>query len=223
MRTQSFLRFAAGALSLLLVVHSQTVTAGDWLKGQYSGNLSGCSECGETGYPRIGGPRLFGGYGHHAHGGSCATGDCGAGGCSSGATMGCGGFWHGCGLLSMLHHGHGCGHGMEGTEPGFNCGCNGSYNYPVPPLYIYHWPGMYKQQLMTNYQSPWRFPPLQPYTDEAPPRGDEPPALPTTRRASPLIPATALLPLKSVETPQTDGRRPGSVEPLSEKLQRAFR
>jgi hypothetical protein len=54
------------------------------------------------------------------------------------------------------------------AELGFNCGCNGSYKYPVPPLYTYHWPGMYSAQLMTEYHSPWRFPPLKPYTDEAP-------------------------------------------------------
>ena len=48
----------------------------------------------------------------------------------------------------------------------FNCGCKGSYKYPVPPLYTYHWPGMYSAQLMTDYVSPWRFPPLKPYTDE---------------------------------------------------------
>jgi hypothetical protein len=54
-------------------------------------------------------------------------------------------------------------------EAGFNCGCNGSYKYPVPPLYTYHWPGMYSAQLMTDYHSPWRFPPLKPYVDEIPP------------------------------------------------------
>jgi hypothetical protein len=54
-------------------------------------------------------------------------------------------------------------------EAGFNCGCNGSYKFPVPPLYTYHWPGMYSAQLMTDYHSPWRFPPLKPYVDEVPP------------------------------------------------------
>jgi len=54
-------------------------------------------------------------------------------------------------------------------ELGFNCGCNGSYKFPVPPLYTYHWPGMYQQVLMTDYHSPWRFPPLKPYVDEVPP------------------------------------------------------
>jgi hypothetical protein len=28
---------------------------------------------------------------------------------------------------------------------------------------------MYSAQLMTDYHSPWRFPPLKPYTDEVPP------------------------------------------------------
>ena len=66
-------------------------------------------------------------------------------------------------------HGH---HGLFGRrnqELGFNCGCNGSYKFPVPPLYTYHWPGMYQAVLMTDYHSPWRFPPLKPYVDEVPP------------------------------------------------------
>jgi len=45
----------------------------------------------------------------------------------------------------------------------FNCGCRGSYKFPVPPQYTYHWPGMYAQQTMTEYTSPWRFPPLDQY------------------------------------------------------------
>jgi hypothetical protein len=57
----------------------------------------------------------------------------------------------------------------EGLDAAFNCGCNGSYKFPVPPLYTYHWPGMYSAQLMTEYHSPWRFPPLKPYADEVPP------------------------------------------------------
>jgi len=57
---------------------------------------------------------------------------------------------------------------FEGLEAGFNCGCNGSYKFPVPPLYTYHWPGMWSAQLMTDYHSPWRFPPLKPYVDEVP-------------------------------------------------------
>jgi hypothetical protein len=59
------------------------------------------------------------------------------------------------------------GHGDRWAESGFNCGCNGSYKFPVPPLYTYHWPGMYQATLMTDYHSPWRFPPLKPYVDES--------------------------------------------------------
>jgi hypothetical protein len=100
------------------------------------------------------------------------------GGCAD-AVADCGGAWGdgcgqrcGCGLLG--HHGcllgrlWGHGQGIEGLDRSFNCGCGGSYNYPVPPLYTYHWPGMYKQPLMTDYRSPWRFPPLKPYVDEVP-------------------------------------------------------
>ena len=29
----------------------------------------------------------------------------------------------------------------KGMSASFNCGCNGSYKFPVPPLYTYHWPG----------------------------------------------------------------------------------
>lgn len=47
----------------------------------------------------------------------------------------------------------------------FNCQCRGSYKFPVPPQYTYHWPGMYSQQTMTEYNSPYRFPPLNPPED----------------------------------------------------------
>ena len=67
-------------------------------------------------------------------------------------------------------HGHFGKHRQRrNQEASFNCGCQGSYKYPVPPLYTYHWPGMYSAQLMTDYHSPWRFPPLKPYTDEVAP------------------------------------------------------
>jgi len=66
----------------------------------------------------------------------------------------------------LHHHGRHQYKYIEGRDPSFNCGCNGSYKYPVPPLYTYHWPGMYSQQLMTDYHSPWRFPPIRPYVDE---------------------------------------------------------
>lgn len=61
-------------------------------------------------------------------------------------------------------------HRFEGQDPSANCGCSGSYNYPVPPLYTYHWPGLYSQTLMTDYQSPWRFPPIRAYTEDVKPQ-----------------------------------------------------
>lgn len=71
-----------------------------------------------------------------------------------------------CPFTSWLKSLHRC--PIEGQEPFANCGCNGSYKYPVPPLYTYHWPGMYSRQLMTEYYSPWRFPPIRPYSDAGP-------------------------------------------------------
>lgn len=70
----------------------------------------------------------------------------------------------------------------------FNCGCSGSYKFPVPPQYTYHWPGIYSQQLMTEYASPWRFPPLKPYTDEMAPHGlgQGPAAVHTTATYEPV-------------------------------------
>jgi len=53
-----------------------------------------------------------------------------------------------------------------GAGSWFNCGCNGSYKFPVPPLSTYHWPGMFSHQLMTDYQSPWRFPAVRPFGKE---------------------------------------------------------
>lgn len=89
------------------------------------------------------------------NGSACEGGLCG-GECGHGGLLGCRGG----------KCGHGCRSAYEGLDRYFNCGCNGSYNYPVPPLYTYHWPGMYKQQRMTDYHSPWRFPPIKPYTEE---------------------------------------------------------
>jgi hypothetical protein len=55
------------------------------------------------------------------------------------------------------------------ADPGYsNCSCKGSYKFPVPPQYTYFWPGMYSQQTMTEYNSPYRFPNLKnPPTDKA--------------------------------------------------------
>ena len=105
-----------------------------------------------------------------------------------------------CGIGGLL--GRVCGHHRnkgpryEGLEAGFNCGCNGSYKYPVPPLYTYHWPGMWSAQLMTDYHSPWRFPPLKPYTDELPPIVTQSELLaPPVRTASAEFPAAQMQPL----------------------------
>ena len=111
---------------------------------------------------------LLAGVAAHAGGPACAAPTCAAPTC--GAEPGCGAVASvgdccddGCG------NGRGRGPRYEGLDPYFNCGCNGSYKFPVPPLYTYHWPGMYQQHLMTDYHSPWRFPPLKPYVDEVPP------------------------------------------------------
>jgi len=64
--------------------------------------------------------------------------------------------------------------GFCGMDDWANCNCNGSYKFPVPPQYTYHWPGMYSQQLMTDYNSPWRYPPLKPYFDEPSPGEAQP-------------------------------------------------
>jgi hypothetical protein len=121
---------------------------------------------------------------------------CGSGGCRA----------HGC----HLHHHRKI---YEGRDRGANCGCNGSYNYPVPPLYTYHWPGMYKAVRMTDYHSPWRFPPLRPYIDEAP-------IVPaTTSEAAPadLQAVSAQMPISGIKSEL------GQPESLSSKLLRSYR
>lgn len=103
---------------------------------------------------------------------------------------------------------------LEGKDRGFNCGCNGSYNYPVPPLYTYHWPGMYKAERMTDYHSPWRFPPIKPFIDEVPPA---PAGVMNELAPSELQPISALIPLTTVDS------RPGEPESMSAKLLKSFR
>jgi hypothetical protein len=96
----------------------------------------------------------------------------------------------------------------EGLDPAFNCGCNGSYKFPVPPLYTYHWPGMYSAQLMTDYHSPWRFRPLKPYVDEVPAV-----EVGTSERLTRGVrPVSLSLPLAE--------RRSGEMEAMSSKLLR---
>jgi hypothetical protein len=129
---------------------------------------------------------------------------CGGGACGNGGGSRCGA--HGC----RLHHHHKY---IDGLDYGFNCGCNGSYNYPVPPLYTYHWPGMYKAVRMTDYHSPWRFPPLRPYVDEV--------AVPATMTSegsvSELQPITALMPIAGAKSEF------GQPESMSSKLLRSIR
>jgi hypothetical protein len=98
----------------------------------------------------------------------CCT--CNGGGACDPCGAGCG---HGCfGCFGCFgkhgHHGHHCRRNAYDRSSSFHCGCNGSYKFPVPPLSTYHWPGMYSHQLMTDYHSPWRFPPIKPYVDEVP-------------------------------------------------------
>lgn len=113
----------------------------------------------------------------------------------------------GCGLLGRLR---GCRDaGLEGLDPHFNCGYKGSYNYPVPSQYTYHWPGMYKQNLMTDYVSPWRFPPLKPYVDETPIHSAEAMPLPALRAISASLTISAAQP------------QAGEIESISSRLTRA--
>lgn len=145
-----------------------------------------------------------------------------------------GGGRHGC---LGGHHGHGgCLHhrrNQDGTSPYYNCGCNGSYKFPVPPLYTYHWPGQFSHQHMTDYHSPWRFPPLRPYIDEvapgpiipALPINPEPGAIPTApiRPAVPMPRAPAedfgaLVPTSGYEA--VDFRGEGGYESMSQKMER---
>jgi hypothetical protein len=83
----------------------------------------------------------------------CGCSECQAqGGCNEGG-------WPGCGCSK-------CG-AYRASMAQFNCACRGSYKFPVPPQYTYHWPGMYSQRTMTEYNSPWRFPALEIPAEEA--------------------------------------------------------
>ncbi len=90
-----------------------------------------------------------------------------------------------------------------------SCDCNGSYKFPVPPLYTYHWPGLYAHRLMTDYHSPWRFPGLRPYKEEAP--GYE---------LSLIAPGGGA----TVEAKaDRNTAEPGRIEPISQKVMRIYR
>ncbi len=156
--------------------------------------------------------------------GCCANGRCGNGFGNGCRGNGCGG--NGCGACGGYHFSR----GYEGLDRHFNCGCNGSYKFPVPPLYTYHWPGLYSQQLMTDYHSPWRFPPIKPYSDEhlqpypaggADPNEALPPAPPMMSRTNPQPQPSEV---QAADYATTSAKvLPGSAEAMSDKLKRASR
>ncbi len=145
----------------------------------------------------------------------CSSGcsNCGDSGCGQGGCGKCGCF------LSR---------GYEGLDRHFNCGCNGSYKFPVPPLYTYHWSGMYSQQLMTDYHSPWRFPPIKPYSDERLlpyPSGEGvqealPPAPPAMSQA---MPPSSEKNVQVADYSTATKVVPGNAESVSNKLKRVSR
>ncbi len=133
-------------------------------------------------------------------------------GAKGGGECGCGGQFGGCGLL-----GHQCGCPIDGLDRFANCGCNGSYNYPVPPLYTYHWPGMYKQVRMTDYHSPWRFPPLKRYEDEPLPTIE----IPAPRSAAgPRLLRPVSLQVAPADSAASKKSYHSEIEPLSSRLSR---
>lgn len=142
----------------------------------------------------------------------------GSGGCN-----GCGG-----GPCSAWHakHGYCLARPYPGLDRYFNCGSNGSYKFPVPPLYTYHWPGMFSQQLMTDYHSPWRFPPIKPYTDEqllpysGMPEPEEalPPAPPAMSQVKPQMRGQSTV--QAADYSPSTKVVPGTAESISVKLKR---
>ncbi len=109
-----------------------------------------------------------------------------------------------------------CGrHRRVAAAANFNCCCQGSYKFPVPRQYTYHWPGMYSQQQMTAYSSPYRFPPLElPPGYAAPqPRGRHLASDSPIRQISTVTP--------SAQAPRAGAPRPGH-EWTSEKPKRMY-
>ncbi|MCU0880258.1 MAG: hypothetical protein MUF06_21000 [Pirellulaceae bacterium] len=149
---------------------------------------------------------------------TCAAPGCAAPVCGAGEFAAAGGYCDVCG------HGGAGGAGrrgarFEGLDPYFNCGCNGSYKFPVPPLYTYHWPGLYSAQLMTDYHSPWRFPPLKPYVDEVPPV-----EMGSLGTRSVLRPVSATFEIDERRSGEMESvRRVGEMESMSSKMLRMGR
>lgn len=112
----------------------------------------------------------------------------------------------------------GCLHCKDVANRWSNCDCDGSYKFPVPPLYTYHWPGVYSLQRVTDYHSPWRFPPLRPYAAEP----DDETLAPGERAqvgTSGLVPASWSKGDRQTSPPP---RGAGVPQPLSEKMLRHY-
>lgn len=168
--------FALAALFVLGIVSSNLVNAAEGCAAPTgpscaAPSAAGCG-CAKSCKPRCG--LMAGAHGcclnqcgskcgsGHCGNGGCGNGHCGSGHCGNGGCDSCGDGCCGRGC-------HKCCRGLsciDGTDPYFNCSCEGSYKFPVPPLYTYHWPGMFSAVRMTDYHSPWRFPPIKPYTEE---------------------------------------------------------
>jgi hypothetical protein len=148
---------------------------------------------------------------------TCAAPGCAAPVCGAGDVAAAGGYCDVCG--DPCGGGRGRGPRYEGLDPYFNCGCNGSYKFPVPPLYTYHWPGLYSAQLMTDYHSPWRFPPLKPYVDEVPPV-----EMGSLGTRSVLRPVSATFEVGQRRAGEMESLRPaGEMESMSSKMLRMGR
>ena len=114
----------------------------------------------------------------------------------------------------------GCGHCAARIAPAewFNCCRGGSYKFPVPPQYTYHWPGIYSQQSMTRYASPFRFPPLE----QPKPR----PAVLKGEAVAGLVAEPAPIRLTAtgpVRTKVGTSRPPTRPEPMSSRIKRKYR
>lgn len=93
-----------------------------------------------------------------------------------------------------------------------SCNCNGSYKFPVPPLYTYHWPGLYSHRLMTDYHSPWRYPGIRPYP------GDEQPGDELSERRESVRQVSQSAPRQIRDNTWERGS-----EPVSAKIERLYR
>ena len=72
---------------------------------------------------------------------------------------------------------------------------------------------MYSQELMTNYHSPWRFPPLRPYEDEPAPE----PIPPQAGLAPGYLPVS-----HQAASPRRLSSRRRGYEPFSAKIERFY-